>query len=197
LYRLTKTPRGPICLASRRFRSRGRGIRCRWGCRNGLRIILHGGRYPSHESIIYWVYVPFNKNPTWSDIHRVTAIPLAWTGYPLSMGLSEWIAKYPTWTSMQPAAIDRDDYRLRPWRRFTSTSRGATSKSINSLPRAFRIGDGRGGDKGAYALGLRACAGLGVPALRRLTRRRCKSHGGLRAYARQASSTFCERAQRL
>ena len=56
LYRLTKTPRGPIYLASRRFRSRGRGIRCRWGCRNGLRIILHGGRYPSHESIIYWVY---------------------------------------------------------------------------------------------------------------------------------------------
>jgi hypothetical protein len=33
----------------------------------------------------------------------------------------------------------------------------------NSLPRAFRIGDGRGGDKGAYALGLRGVRGPRAP----------------------------------
>lgn len=64
---------------------------------------------PIEQTSHLLLFVPFNKNPTWSDMPRVTAIPLAWTGYPLSMGLSEWIAKYPTWTSMQPAAIDRDD----------------------------------------------------------------------------------------
>jgi hypothetical protein len=55
---------------------------------------------PIEQTSHLLLFVPFNKNPTWSDMPRVTAIPLAWTGYPLSMGLSEWIANYPTWRSV-------------------------------------------------------------------------------------------------
>ena len=89
----------------------------------------------------------------WYDIPRVTAIPLAWTGYLFVDGAvgmdcefsyldadatraaSQWIAIYLSYVDV-----------------------GATSKK-ETRSRGFRIGDGRGGDEGAYVLGLRGVRG--------------------------------------